>query len=204
MFHIVPPFFAAFGKTAFFYILLFRLNIWRQGLWKEPGRISLHYRTDAGVVVCRQTYCQPYRIAANVSARRGVVVSVPVVEERCLGIEVLAGEAQVDRGRSGRHFLAERAGVPDPDHRARAVACESRSRQVVGMQIENRLRTARFINLGQRFPIEPDVFPDENARSVIFPGEQTAQPMDVMRRRAPGHFLRAEESEKDINDLQEP
>ena len=106
------------------------------------------------------------------------------------GIVVLAGEAQIDCGRSGRRFFSERPGIPAPDHRPRAVRCESRSRQVVRVQVEDRLRAAR-VDLRQRLPVEVDVLADQVPRAVIFPQQRPARAVDVMRRIAPGDLLGA-------------
>ncbi len=107
-----------------------------------------------------------------------------------LGVIVLAGEAEIDRRRSRRRFLAERAGIPCPDRAARRVGTVARRGQMIRVQICDGFRPAGLQDLRQRLPVQPDVFADQDAAIVVFAEEQAAQPVDVMGGRAACDFLR--------------
>ena len=82
--------------------------------------------------------------------------------EAGFGIEVLAGEAEVDGRAARRGFLPERAGVPAPHRAAPRVGGIARGQEMVGMEIEDRLRAAR-IDLREGFAVEVDIFADQVA-----------------------------------------
>ena len=110
--------------------------------------------------------------------------------EAGFGIEVLAGEAEVDGRAARRGFLPERAGVPAPHRAAPRIGGITRGQEMVGMEIEDRLRAAR-IDLRQRLAVEIHIFPDQVPRTVILTQQRPARAVDVMGGIAPRDLLRA-------------
>ena len=107
--------------------------------------------------------------------------------QACLGVVILSREAQVDGCCACWRFFPERATVSGPDSDAAGVRGIARGHQMIGMQIDQCLRSAR-INLRQRLPVQIDIFPYERACIVILPIQQSALSVDVMRGR-PAHSL---------------
>ncbi len=110
--------------------------------------------------------------------------------QTCFGIEVLAGEAQIDRGAARRRLLPEGSAVPAPDRAAPRVRGVAGRQQVVGVQVEDRLRAAR-VDLREGLPVRIHVFADQSAGVVIFPQQRPARAVDIMNRIPPRHLLRA-------------
>ncbi len=108
--------------------------------------------------------------------------------QTCFGIEVLAGEAQIDRGAARRRLLPEGSAVPAPDRAAPRVRGIAGGQQMVRVQIENALRPAGLVDLRQRFAVDVDIFADQGTGVIVFPDQHPAKEVA---------------SKKQMNDLQE-
>jgi hypothetical protein len=78
----------------------------------------------------------PDRIAGEIAAGGRIVVTLVVVVEPGLAVEVLAGETEIDGPRGqGRRAGPEGLAIPSPDRSACFTGADPRRAQVVGMQV---------------------------------------------------------------------
>ncbi len=114
--------------------------------WSETIGISKSSRVCPAVKVAIEFADQnARRIALCVTSARCLIVTEVVVMHSSLGVELLAGESQVepevgrDRGRRALvgSSVAERRAVPAPDGLVGGVDDDSRGVEVVGVNVEH-------------------------------------------------------------------